>query len=143
MSQIGVYKLYSLGRMSGNSFNKDIKVLTRDLHAILNDYAEDVNYNSHSNGLLYEKDENATKLYLSGKPFKAVKEYANFEEVKEVKKVEAPIEDTIFIQAKKQPVIEGDVKELKKIYEDLSGVKAKQMWGVKKLNEEINKLKTE
>lgn len=139
---MGVYRLYSLGRMSGNSFNKDIKVLSRDLHVIQNEYAENVNHNSQKNGLLYEKDENATKLYLSGKPFKTVKEYAKFQEVKE-EKAPSIVDEPIVIQAKKAEPIEGSVPELKALYEQLSGQKAKQLWGVKKLSEEINKLKTE
>lgn len=82
MSQMGVYRSYKLGR-SGNSFSHEFgKRLERDLHVITNDYAESININSANNGLYYEKDEKATKLYLDGKPFKSVKEFTAFEEVK-------------------------------------------------------------
>jgi len=140
MEQMGVYRLYRLGRMSNTTFNPDIKVLERDLHVIENGYAENINGNSAINGLLYEKDVNATKLYWDKKPFKQVKVYTEFQEVKEETVVEE--KETIFIEAKKPPVIEGTVPELKKIYKELAGKPAGQMWGVKKLNEEINKLNT-
>ena len=119
MSQMGVYRLHKLARV-GNNFTRDVKVnLERDLHVIQNEYAENINAHSEVNGLLYEKDEQATKLYLDGKPFKATKEYAKFEEVKD------------------------DEKEaLLKEYLELQGEPAKGTWGVKKLKEEIEKLKT-
>jgi len=83
MSQMGVYKMYKLAR-SGNGFSTGTKLgLERDLHVIQNDYAERINAQSNINGLLYEKDEKATKLYLDGKPFKSVKEFVEFEEVEE------------------------------------------------------------
>jgi len=83
MSQVGVYRLYKLARVSGDKFSAQMgKQLERDLHVITNNYAEQINSNSELNGLMYEKDEKATELYLSGKPFKQVKEYTSFEEVK-------------------------------------------------------------
>ena len=83
MSQMGVYKMYKLAR-SGNGFSTETKLgLERDLHVIQNDYAERINAQSNINGLFYEKDEKATKLYLDGKPFKSVKEFVEFEEVEE------------------------------------------------------------
>jgi len=81
MNQVGIYKLYKLGRLSGNLFTTDIKVLERDLHTVHHDYAEKINAQSTINGLWYELDEKATKLYWEKKPFKTVKEYAEFEEV--------------------------------------------------------------
>ncbi len=83
MSLVGVYRMYKLARISGNLFSAEMgKQLERDLHVITNVYADQTNENSHINGLLYEKDEKATELYLAGKPFKQVKEYTSFEEVK-------------------------------------------------------------
>jgi len=118
MSQMGVYRLHKLAR-NGNNFTKEVKLkIERDLHVIQNSYADEVNSNSEINGLLYEKDQKATDLYLSGKPFKEVKEYAKFEEV-----------DT-------------EKEALLKEYLELQGEPAKGTWGVKKLKEEIEKLKT-
>lgn len=110
MTQMGVYRLYKLARV-GNNFTKDVKVnLERDLHVIQNEYAENINVHSEVNGLLYEKDEQATKMYLEGKPFNYVKD---------------------------------DEKDaLLKEYLVLMGEPAKANWGVKKLKEEIEKLKT-
>ena len=81
MNQVGIYKLFKLGRLSGTAFTTDIKVLERDLHTVHHDYAEKINSQSGINGLLYELDEKAPKLYWDKKPFKEVKEYAQFEEV--------------------------------------------------------------
>lgn len=118
MSQMGVYKLHKLAR-SGNFFTPEVKLrIERDNHVIQNSYAEEVNANSEINGLVYEKDEKATELYLSGKPFKEVKEYAKFEEVKDEEK-----------------------ERLLQEYLELQGEPAKGNWGVKKLTEEIEKLK--
>ena len=123
MSQMGVYKLHKLAR-SGNFFTPDVKLgLERDNHVIQNAYAEEVNANSVMNGLLYEKDEKATALYLSGKPFKEVKEYASFEEVSTV------------------PAKDEEKERLLQEYLELQGEPAKGTWGVKKLTEEIEKLK--
>jgi len=119
MSQMGVYKLHKLAR-SGNNFTQEVKLLVeRDNHVIQNSYAEEVNNNSTINGLFYEKDEKATALYLSGKPFKEVKEYASFEEVKTDEEKERLLQE----------------------YLELQGEPAKGTWGVKKLTEEIAKLK--
>lgn len=123
MLQMGVYKLHKLAR-NGNFFTKETKVrMERDNHVIQNSYAEDVNANSEINGLLYEKDEKATQLYLSGKPFKNLKEFTEFEEVKNDSKDE---EKELLLQE----------------YLELQGEPAKGTWGVKKLTEEIAKLKT-
>ena len=116
---MGVYKLHKLAR-NGNKFTTEVIVnLERENHVIQNAYADEVNANSEINGLLYEKDEKATELYLSGKPFKAVKEYVSFEEVKDEEK-----------------------ERLLQEYLELCGEPAKGNWGVKKLTEEIEKLKT-
>lgn len=123
MSQMGVYRLYGLARVS-NGFTTEIKTgIQRDLHVITNDYANSINENSTINGLLYEKDENATKLYLDGKPFKNVKEFTDFEDVKEDSK-------------------DLEKEALQKEYEELKGEKPKMNWSVKRLTEEIEKLKT-
>lgn len=80
---VGIYLLYKLGRMSGNRFDKNIKVIYRDLHPVHHSFAEDSNSNSEINGLHYEEDKEATKLYWAKKPYKQVKEFTAFEEVKE------------------------------------------------------------
>jgi len=97
MSQMGVYRLYRLGREANNKFSSEMgKRLERDLHVITNEYAQNINDHSEMNGIFYEKDEKATELYLSGKPFKSVKEYIDFEEVKprKAKSVKTKKEDT-------------------------------------------------
>ena len=88
------------------------------IHVVQNEYADNVNAYSNMNGLYYEKNEQATKLYLDKKPFKQVKEFVAFEEVKD------------------------DEKEaLKAEYLELYGEPANGPWGVKKLTEEFEKLK--
>lgn len=120
---MGVYKLHKLAR-NGNFFTQEVKVkLERDNHVIQNSYAEEINANSQINGLFYEKDQKATDLYLSGKSFLKEKEYTNFEELKEESKDE-------------------EKEALLKEYLELQGEPAKGTWGVKKLTEEITKLKT-
>ena len=97
---MGVYKLHKLAR-SGNSFTTEVKIrVERDNHVIQNAYAEEVNANSAINGLLYEKDEKATDLYLSGKPFKEVKEYVSFEEVKTDEEKERLLQEYLELQGK-------------------------------------------
>lgn len=82
MSIMGVYKLHKLARKDNKSFDVDSKLrVERDLHVVENAYAEHINAHSKFNGLVYEKDEKATEIYLSGKPFKNVKEFTEFEEV--------------------------------------------------------------
>ena len=80
---VGIYRLFKLGRTSGNLFNKDIKLPERDLHPVHHDFAEMSNENHQINGLWYEEDKKATQLYWQKKPYDTVKEYAEFEEVKE------------------------------------------------------------
>lgn len=80
---VGIYRLYKLGRMSGNKFDKNIKVIDRDLHPVHHSFAKESNANSEINGLLYEEDKEATKNYWNKKPYDSVKEFAPFEEVKE------------------------------------------------------------
>lgn len=80
---VGIYRLYKLGRMSGNKFDRDIKVIDRDLHPVHHEFAETSNSNSDINGLLYVEDKAATKLYWDKKPYDNVKEFTPFEEVKE------------------------------------------------------------
>jgi ribosomal protein L4 len=118
---MAVYKLHALAR-SGNYFTKDTRIkLERDLHVIQVSYAEKINAHSEMNGLLYEKDEEATSLYLSGKPYKNVKVYTRCVEVSEEKSLE---KDDLIAE-----------------YEELSGLKTKGNWGVKKLENEISILK--
>lgn len=79
---VGIYRLYKLGRMNGKTFDTSIKVIDRDLHPVHHSFAEDSNSNSAINGLLYVEDKEATKLYWQKKPYKNVKEFTHFEEVK-------------------------------------------------------------
>jgi len=118
MNQVGVYKLYKLGRLSGSSFDPSIKVLERDLHVVHHEYAEKINSQSNINGLLYEEDAKATKLYWEKKPFKAVKEYADFEEVKT-----------------------DDLEQLKAEYTALTGNNPHHLWKKEKLEEKISEFK--
>lgn len=120
--QVGIYRLYKLGRLAGSTFDKNIKVLERDLHSITHDYADKVNEFSHINGLLYEYDEKASKLYWDKKPYKEVKEFTKFEEIKE-------------------DVIDDELELLKIEYEELSGKKAHYLWKSDKLTEKIEELK--
>ena len=126
--QVGIYKLYKLGRLSGNAFDKSIKVLDADLHPVHHDYADKINAQSNINGLLYEYDEKATKLYWDKKPYKVVKEFIEFEEVdSEQKDSEKENEN-------------NDIEHLRLVYNDLTEKQAPKTWGIKKLSEEIEKL---
>lgn len=78
---VGIYVLYKLGRMSNNSFDKDIKVKDRDLHPVHHSFAEESNENYKINGLWYEEDKEATKKYWNKQPYDSAKEYTKFEEV--------------------------------------------------------------
>ena len=117
---IGVYKLYKLGRIEGNKFDPEQKLrLERDSHLINHAFANQTNANSSINGLLYEFEKEKTELWSKGKSFKNEKEFAEFEEVDQEK--------------------ESLISE----YTALSGENPKGTWGVKKLTEEISKLKNE
>jgi len=112
MELIAVYRKYKLGRQ-GESFTKDYKIKEENIPYLADtEYAEMMNDNYLSTGLWYEKDERLTKIHSLGGDWVAA-----LNEVEEESK-----EDLI---AK---------------YEELSGEKAKPIWGVKKLNEEIAKL---
>jgi hypothetical protein len=138
-TQMAVYKLHKLAR-SSKGFDTAIRIgLERDLHVVQTDYANQINAHSQMNGLYYEKDEKATKLYLDKKPFKAVKEYAEFVEVVEEEIVLPTIKDTT--KSIEQESLPKTRDELAKIYEKKSGKKAKPMWGIKKLTEELELLK--
>jgi hypothetical protein len=128
--QCGVYKLYKLGRNSG-VFTTDFKTLERDVHVVTHKYAEDINFYSSINGLMYEYCEKESKLYWDGKPFKTVKEFTKFEEVKETTKEENILEDVVI----------SELDSLKTLYFDLSGKKAHHLWKEEKIKEEIEKLK--
>ena len=108
---VAVYVLHKLGRQ-GNGFNPDYKLsVERPPHLVHVTYADTTNDNCGINGLWYEKDEKLTKLHLEGKDFLDV------------------------------PEDEVSKEDLIAEYELLSGEKAKLIWGVKKLTEEITKLK--
>ena len=90
---VGIYRLFRLGRTSGNLFNKDIKLPERDLHPVHHDFAEMSNENHKINGLWYEEDKKATQLYWQKKPYDTAKEYAEFEEVVEEKVIAGEIKE--------------------------------------------------
>lgn len=128
--QVGVYKLFKLGRGTGGLFTKDFKNLERDLHVVNHEYADKINNFSHFNGLMYEYDEKASDLYWQKKPFKTVKEYTAFEEVKEPVKEEET-----------DAVLQDDLNYYREEYEKLSGKKAHHLWKEDKLIEKIEELK--
>jgi hypothetical protein len=112
MSQVAVYVLHKLGR-EGNGFNSNYKLsVERPPHLVHITFADTTNDNCKINGLWYEKDEKLTKLHLEGKDFLEVQE----------------------------EIAEESKEDLISKYEELSGEKAKPIWGVKKLTEEIAKL---
>lgn len=119
MNEVGIYKSYRLGRLSNTAFDRTIKVLERDLHPLHHDYADKINAQSNINGLLYELDEKATKLYWDKKPYKNVKEFTSFEEVETI----------------------DELSELRKEYQELSGKKAFAGWDKEKLTEKLVELK--
>jgi hypothetical protein len=111
MSQVAVYVLHKLGR-EGNGFNSNYKLsVERPPHLVHITFADTTNDNCKINGLWYEKDEKLTKLHLEGKDFLEIQE-------------EAPSKDELVAE-----------------YELLSGESVKPIWGIKKLSEEITKLK--
>lgn len=120
--QVGVYKLFKLGRGTGGLFTTQFKNLERDIHVVQHEYAEKINRFSSINGLLYEYCDKETKLYWDKKPFKTVKEYTSFEEVKEIENI-------------------SNTEDLKAEYETLSGKKAHHLWKEDKLIEKIAELK--
>jgi len=112
MSQVAVYVLHKLGR-EGNGFNSNYKLsVERPPHLVHITFADTTNDNCKINGLWYEKDEKLTKLHLEGKDFL------------EVQEEEVPSKDELVAE-----------------YELLSGESVKPIWGVKKLTEEITKIK--
>ena len=112
MSQVAVYVLHKLGR-EGNGFNSNYKLsVERPPHLVHITFADTTNDNCKINGLWYEKDEKLTKLHLEGKDFL------------EVQEEEVPSKDELVAE-----------------YELLSGESVKPIWGIKKLSEEITKLK--
>lgn len=143
-TQMAVYKLHKLARTTGG-FDRSIRIaLERDVHVVQVEYAEQINAHSNINGLYYEKDEKATLLYLDKKPFKTVKVYAEFEEVKEKEVIDEEIvlptiKDTT--KSIEQESLPKTRDELAKIYEKKTGKKAKPMWGINKLTQELELLK--
>lgn len=117
--QAGVYQLFKLSRIEGNRFDPENRRLERDSHVVTHDYAETVNQNSVINGLMYIEQPEKTKLYHAKKPFKNVKEFTEFEEID-------PEKDALVAE-----------------YTTLKGAAPNKTWGVKKLTEEIQKLKNE
>lgn len=121
---VGVYKLYKLSKGVGNTFSHDFKKLERDLHVVNHEYADLINHYSTINGSLYEMDEKATKLYWEKKPYKEVKEFVEFEEVKE-------------------EVADETIDALKAEYEELAGKKPHHLATNATLKEKIAKIKSE
>lgn len=80
---VGIYRLYKLGRKQGGGYDLNHKQQDRDLHPVHHDFAEESNSNSQINGLLYVEDTESTKLYWAKKPYKGVKEFTPFVEVKD------------------------------------------------------------
>lgn len=111
---VGIYRLYKLGRMSGNKFDVNIKVLDRDPHPVHHSFAEESNANSQINGLLYVEDKEATKLYWQKKPYDKPKEFTEFEDVKEeLKEVKETVtEDLTGIAAIKNKLSEMNKEQL-------------------------------
>lgn len=138
--QVGVYKLYKLGRLIGTEFNTEIKVLDRDLHVVHHDYAERINEHANISGLWYEYDEKATKLYWAKKPFKNVKEFTDFEEVSETEGISSrkTIEE---VDNEIKQANHENLESLKLEYQQLSGKKAHHLWKEDKLIELIDELK--
>lgn len=138
-TQMAVYKLHKLARTNGG-FDRAIRIaLERDVHVVQTEYAEQINSFSNINGLYYEKDEKATKLWLDKKPFKEVKEYVEFIEVKEEEIVLPKIKDTT--KSIEEESLPKTRDELAKLYEKKSGNKAKAIWGINKLTQELELLK--
>jgi hypothetical protein len=135
-TQMAVYRLHKLAR-SGKGFDTNYRLgLERDLHVVQTEYANQVNAHSNLNGLYYEKDETATKLWLDKKPFK---EYTDFIEVNDEEVVAPVIKDTTgTIEEESAPKTRD---ELAAIYEKKTGKKPKVVWGVKKITEELELLK--
>lgn len=133
---MAVYRLHKLAR-SGKGFDTNYRLgLERDLHVVQTEYANQVNAHSNLNGLYYEKDETATKLWLDKKPFK---EYTDFIEVNDEEVVAPVIKDTTgTIEEESAPKTRD---ELAAIYEKKTGKKPKVVWGVKKITEELELLK--
>ena len=125
--QVGVYKLFKLGRGTGGLFTNDFKNLERDVHVVAHEYAEKVNRFSNINGLSYEYCEKETKLYWDKKPFKEEKEYTEFEDINNIEI--------------KEYVNVSEIESLKAEYETLSGKKAHHLWKEDKLIEKIAELK--
>lgn len=80
---VGIYILYKLGRKQGGGYDVNHKQKDRDLHPVHHSFAETSNSNSQINGLLYVEDKAATKLYWDKKPYDKVKEFTEFEDVKD------------------------------------------------------------
>lgn len=151
--QVGIYRLYKLGKLSGTAFDKSIKKLEADLHPVHHDYAEQINRQSELNGLFYEKDEEATDKYWNGEPYRG--------DAKKAKAKNALGEGSKDAEGKKgtdakgktpAPAAEkgkdadldlvGDAKkakmdELRTMYLDITKNEAIPTWGIKKLKEQI------
>lgn len=115
--QCGVYKLFKLGKGVGNTFTNEFKKLERDLHVVNHEYADTVNAYSVNNGLQYEYDKDASKLYWDKKPYKKVVEFTEFVDVND------------------------GLDALKEEYLTLAGKKVHHLWKEEKITEEIEKLK--
>lgn len=144
-SVVGIYRLYKLGKMEGNKFDKSIKKLQADLHPVHHEYADQVNENSEKNGMSYELDETATDKYWNGEPYregeaKAPKAAKDPKQSKQLTVAKAKKDDP----EGKDPDLDltGDAKkekmaELRSEYLEITKEEAIPTWGVKKLKEQI------
>ncbi len=113
MSRIVVASLYK-GFPENGGFNKEGAKLVRPNMKIMEDWVNEVNANFKHNGEFYVIDEEATQERLDS--------------------MNSGVD-------KKEPETDLDLEALKIEYKELSGVDPKGNWGVKKLTEEIEKLK--
>lgn len=127
--QCGVYKLYKLGKGVGNTFSNEFKKLERDNHVVTHDYAETINKWSTINGLEYEYNDAASKLYWKGEKY----DLGTIEVVD-------PVIETVVSEKDDSEVVSMD--DLKAEYETLSGKKAHHLWKEEKLQQEIKNLKS-
>jgi len=144
--QVGIYRLFKLGRTSGNKFSAKHKDLETDLHPVHHDYADKINEDSEINGLQYEYDEEATTKYWNNEPYKDAPKKTKEEKPKKEKaetgegSKEKKAEDT-GEKAKATPLtkeeIEAEVLRLQGVYKDLTGEDAPPIWGINKLTEQI------
>jgi len=153
MSRIVVASLYK-GFPENGGFNKEGAKLVRSNMKIMEDWVNEVNANFQHNGEFYVIDEDATQERLDVMKGKINLELnpnelneLKFSEGTGVEMVESkePLMGVALteseLEAKKEAETDFDLEALKVEYKELSGVDPKGNWGVKKLTEEIEKLK--